>query len=223
MRMRAIFRFGKIGRLKFVSHLDLQRYMQRAFNRTELPISFSQGFNPHPVMSFASALAMGWVSEYEILDVKLETPVSKEFALAQMRSALPSELPVYEVRFVDDRHASMMSLVKMSDYEIEIFENIDLIKQAAREFLLSDTVMAVRKTKSSEREINIRPLCVYLSSQDNLLKTRLMLTEADTLKPDLLLKTLAGIAGIETPRAQIKRTKLIGLAKSGRETPLMEL
>ena len=83
--------------------------------------------------------------------------------------------------------------------------------------------MAIRKTKSSEREINICPLCVYLSSQENCLKTRLMLTEADTLKPDLLLKTLSEMAGIEVPRCQIKRTKLIGLAKSGRETPLMEL
>lgn len=221
--MRAIFRFGKIGRLKFVSHLDLQRYMQRTFNRTELPIAFSQGFNPHPVMSFASALAMGWVSEYEILDVKLDKPVTKEFALKEMRSALPDELPVYDVKFVDDKHASMMSLVKMSDYEIEISENADKIMDAAREFLLSDTVMAIRKTKSSEREINIRPLCVYLSAQGNTLKTRLMLTEADTLKPDLLLKTLSEMAGIEIPRAQIKRTKLIGLAKSGRETPLMEL
>ena len=221
--MRAIFRFGKTGRLKYVSHLDLQRYMQRAFNRTELPIAFSQGFNPHPVMSFASALAMGWISEYEILDVKLDKPVTKEFALKEMRSALPEELYVYDVKFVDDRHASMMALVKMSDYEIKIFENADKIMAAAREFLLSDTVMAIRKTKSSEREINIRPLCVYMSSQENILKTRLMLTEADTLKPDLLLKTLSEMAGIETPRAEIKRVKLIGLAKSGRETPLMEL
>lgn len=221
--MRAIFRFGKVGRLKFVSHLDLQRYMQRAFNRTELPIAFSQGFNPHPVMSFASALAMGWVSEYEILDVKLDQSVTKDFALREMRSALPEELPVYEVKFVDDRHASMMSLVKMSDYEIELYENADKIKEAAREFLLSEEVKAIRKTKSSEREINIRPLCVYLTANENILKTRLMLTETDTLKPDLLLKTLSEMAGIEVPRHLIKRTRLIGIAKSGRETPLMEL
>lgn len=68
--MRCVFRFGKLDRLRFVSHLDLQRYMQRALNRSGLPVAFSQGFNPHPVMSFASALAMGWESEYEVLDIK---------------------------------------------------------------------------------------------------------------------------------------------------------
>ena len=63
--MRTLLRFGKNTRLRFVSHLDLQRFFQRALNRTGLPVAFSQGFNPHPLMSFASALAVGWTSEYE--------------------------------------------------------------------------------------------------------------------------------------------------------------
>ena len=69
--MRALICFGKRARLRFISHLDLQRFMQRALRRTDLPVAYSQGFNPHPQMAFASALAMGWVSEYEILDVKM--------------------------------------------------------------------------------------------------------------------------------------------------------
>ena len=50
--------------LVYVSHLDLQRFFQLALNRTGLPIAFSNGFNPHPVMAFGSALALGWTSEY---------------------------------------------------------------------------------------------------------------------------------------------------------------
>ena len=57
--MRIIYRFGKLGRLRYISHLDLQRFMMRALRRTDLPVSYSQGFNPHPQMSFASALALG--------------------------------------------------------------------------------------------------------------------------------------------------------------------
>ena len=101
--MRCVFRFGKLDRLRFVSHLDLQRYMQRALNRSGLPVAFSQGFNPHPVMSFASALAMGWESEYEVLDIKFTKHVPEREALARMRGALPEEMPVYSVRYVDDR------------------------------------------------------------------------------------------------------------------------
>ena len=57
--MRAMIRFGKQPRLRFISHLDLQRFFQRALNRTGLPVAYSQGFNPHPLMSFGSALALG--------------------------------------------------------------------------------------------------------------------------------------------------------------------
>ena len=75
--MRTLLRFGKNSRLRFVSHLDLQRFFQRALNRSGLPIAFSQGFNPHPIMSFASALAVGWTSEYEVLDFKLSAPMGR--------------------------------------------------------------------------------------------------------------------------------------------------
>ena len=56
--MRMLFEFGKGGRLRYISHLDLQRFMQRALRRTDLPVSYSQGFSPHPQMAFASALAV---------------------------------------------------------------------------------------------------------------------------------------------------------------------
>ena len=221
--MKVIYRFGKLGRLKFVSHLDLQRYMQRALNRTGLPVAYSLGFNPHPVMSFASALAMGWESEYEVFEVKLAKPVKKDEALDRMRAALPEEMPVYEVKMTDDTHPSMMSLVKMAEYRITPSEKLDEIKAGAREFLFSESVMAVRKTKSSEREIDIRPLCAHLTCDTDALIARLMLTEVDTLKPDLLMDSVCKLSGIEAPSFKIERKLLLGEDRDGKLKPLMEL
>ena len=118
--MRALIRFGKQPRLRFISHLDLQRFFQRAVNRTGLPIAYSQGFNPHPVMSFGSALALGWTSEYEVIDIKLSAPMGRKRTEEAVRAALPVDLPVLEVRMVDDRHAAPMSLVRMSDYIVQL-------------------------------------------------------------------------------------------------------
>ena len=89
--MRAMIRFGKQPRLRFISHLDLQRFFQRALNRTGLPIAFSQGFNPHPLLSFGSALALGWTSEYEIIDVKLAVPMGRKRTEEAMRAVSPEE------------------------------------------------------------------------------------------------------------------------------------
>ena len=220
--MRALIRFGKQPRLRFISHLDLQRFFQRAVNRTGLPIAWSQGFNPHPVMSFGSALALGWTSEYEVIDIKLAAPMGRGRVEAAVRAALPEDLPVLEVRMIDDKHPAPMALVRMSDYRITLNGGEAVLSQVDA-FLNRDSVMAVRKTKSGEREVDIRPLCVELRKTDDGLFCRLMLTEKDTLKPNLLLRALSDMAGVEPPEARIHRLALLGLDADGAVKPLMAL
>ena len=222
--MRAMIRFGKQPRLRFISHLDLQRFFQRALNRTGLPVAYTQGFNPHAVMSFGSALALGWTSEYEIFDVKLSVPMGRKRTEEAMRQALPEDLPVLEVRMVDDRHPAPMAMVRASDYEIALSgENAGAVLDAVDAFLASEQVMAVRKTKSGEKEIDIRPLAISLERAGDVLLARLKLTETDTLKPDLLVNSLAKLAGVEPPEARIHRRCLLGEDESGALRPLMEL
>ena len=222
--MRAMIRFGKQPRLRFISHLDLQRFFQRALNRTGLPIAWTQGFNPHPILSFGSALALGWTSEYEILDVKLSAPMGRKRTEEAMRAALPVDLPVLEVRMVDDRHPAPMAMVRASDYEITLSgETAAATLDAAEEFLRRESVMAMRKTKSGEREVDIRPMALLLEREGDVLSARLMLTEKDTLKPDLLVRALAEIAGAEVPEMRIHRRCLLGEDESGALKPLMEL
>ena len=222
--MRAMIRFGKQPRLRFISHLDLQRFFQRALNRTGLPIAWTQGFNPHPILSFGSALALGWTSEYEILDVKLSAPMGRRRTEDAMRAALPVDIPVLEVRMVDDRHPAPMAMVRASDDEITLSgENAAATLDAAEEFLRRESVMAVRKTKSGEREVDIRPMALLLEREGDVLSARLMLTEKDTLKPDLLVRALAEIAGAEVPEMRIHRRCLLGEDESGALKPLMEL
>ena len=222
--MRAMIRFAKRPRLRFISHLDLQRFFQRAVNRTGLPIAWSQGFNPHPVMSFGSALALGWTSEYEVIDIKLSAPMGRKRTEDAVRAALPEDLPVIEVRLVDDKHPAPMALVKMSDYRITLEgENADGVIAQVPAFLERECVMAVKKTKSGEKEINIRPLAVELRQTDDGLFARLMLTEQNTLKPDLLVKALSDMAGVEIPEMRIHRLQLLGEDAAGALCPLMAL
>ena len=214
--MRMIVRFGKNPRLRFISHLDLQRFFQRALNRTGLPIAFSQGFNPHPVMAFASALALGWTSDYEVLDVRLSAPIGRKRAEDAMRAALPGDLPVIQVKMVEDRLPSLMPMVYASEYRID---NSGVTEEMLADFRAQETVTAVRKTKSGEREINIRPLAYDLRLDGDALIARLALTDKDTLKPDLLVKTLTGK---ENEELRIHRTALLAKGEGGELAPLME-
>ena len=222
--MRALIRFGKQPRLRFISHLDLQRFFQRAVNRTGLPIAYSQGFNPHPVMSFGSALALGWTSEYEVIDIKLSAPMGRKRTEDAVRAALPEDLPVLEVRMVDDRHAAPMAQVKASDYRVTLEgEDARAVIDQIPAFLSRETVSAVKKTKSGEKEIDARPLVLALEPLEDGFNARLKLTEQESMKPDLLIALLAGMAGVEAPEARIHRVALLGEDADGQLVPLMEL
>ena len=222
--MRMLIRFGKNPRLRFISPLDLQRFLHMALNRTGLPIKYSEGFNPHPVMAFGSALALGWTSEYELLDVRLSAPMGRKRCEEALRFALPEDLPVLEVKLLEDRAPSIMSMVYASDYLIRLNgETAQAVQDAAEAFMAEECVMAVKKTKSGEKEINIRPLALSVEPVEEGLRARLMLTEKDALKADLLVKTLAERAGVELPQVRIHRTCLLAKDAQGALKPLMEL
>ncbi len=221
--MRVLYRFAKKERLRFVSHLDLQRFMQRALNRTSLKIAYSNGFNPHPILSFASALAIGWTSEYELFDIKLAEPVSRNVAMEEMERALPPDLPILDARLVEDKHPALMGQLVMADYAIRLAGDVAPIHAAMEEYWAQDVVLAMRKTKSGEKQTNIRPMSILLEKEPTGLYARLMLTERETLKPDLLVATLAKMAGVELPQTRIHRLLLLGMDASGSPTPLLEL
>lgn len=222
--MRMLIRFGKQPRLRFISHLDIQRFLHMALNRTGLPIKYSEGFNPHPQMAFGSALALGWTSDYEILDVKLSAPMGRRKCEEALRFALPEDLPVLEVRLVDDRRPSAMAQVFASDYTVTLSgEGAEKALGQIDAFMEADSVAAMKKSKSGEKEINIRPLVLSMERCENGFTCRLMLTEKENLKADLLAKTLAKMAGIEEIGVRVHRNCLYGKNAEGALVPLMEL
>ena len=225
--MRVLFEFRKLDRLKFVSHLDLQRFMQMALRRTEIPVGYSQGFNPHPKMSFASALAMGWTSDCEILELNLAEEITEDEAFRQMSIALPPDLPLSRVRLIGDTEPKRMAIVQMSDYVITLIgEGAKAIVEAIPDFMKETSVIAMRKTKSGEKPTDIRPWSVLVDSKQTdvgyEIAARLLLTEPATLKPDLLIRVLAERAGLAQLPELIRyhRTQLWALDKQGKPIEL---
>lgn len=220
--MRMLVRFGKKPRLRFISHLDLQRFLHMALNRSGLPIKYSEGFNPHPLMAFGSALALGWTSDYEILDVRLSAPMGRKRCEDAMRAALPEDLPVIEVKLVDDRFPSAMAQIYASDYRIELSgDSAEAILAQVPAFMAEQEVLAMKKSKSGVKEVNIRPLVLDLRAENGGIACRLMLTEKESLKADLLINTLAERAGVQA-QMRVHRTCLLA-QRDGELLPFMEL
>lgn len=220
--MMAVFEKG--ARLRHIGHLDIQRAMQRALRRSGLPVSYSKGFNPHILLTFASALATGAMGEKEILDVSLDAPVGADAFMAAMNAALPPDMQLSFAKPMEDRHPALMAMVCAADYELTIQdgEAARTLAQALPGFLAQESIMALRKSKSGMKECDIRPLIHDLRMEGNILTARLTLTEASTCKPDMLLTALSAFAGIDAPRMLVNRKGLLG-ESDGQLVPLETL
>ena len=228
--MKMLLAFQKGEALRHLGHLDLQRAMQRALRRSGLPVRYSQGFNPHMLTSFASALSVGVASDEEILEVGLDNPPDADDCLARMNAVLPQALRAIKAMLVEDTHPALMGLLKQAGYTAWLSgANAAALSNAAKSFLAEDEVMALRVSKRKETMVNIRPMVHALTVAGEeggaRFAMRLSLEETATLKPDLLIATLWERAEFlleDMPAPRLRRTGLFGV-RDGRVVPLILL
>lgn len=202
--MRMIAVFEKSERLRHIGHLDIQRFVQRGLRRSGLPVAYSNGFNPHILVTFASALSTGACGKREIMDVTMAAPVSEADFLERMNRAMPPDMQLSEARSLEDRHPALMATLQAASYDILIRnpEEAERLQAAVAPMMAREQVTAIRKTKSGLKEVDIKPLIYALNGKGQHLYCTLALTEGATCKPGMLLEALCREAGIGTDDAQ---------------------
>lgn len=223
MRMLVVFEKGAL--LRHIGHLDLMRAMQRALRRSEMPIAYSQGFNPHILNTFASALSVGMAGEREIMDVKLTTSCDAGVFHERLQKALPPAIVIKEVITVQDTQPAPMALLRAAEYEIRFLEEDGQTVIAQIPALLErSAIQAVRKTKSGMKPCDIRPMIHALRAEEGRINMLLSASEQATCKPELVLKALAEQAGVETlPKYFATRLQLYGVDANAALVPLERL
>lgn len=198
-------KFIKNGEMKYISHLDLVRLFHRVLRRAGIDIAYSQGFNPHPIISFATALSLGVESTGEYFDLKLneEMPIG-EFK-EKVNEHMPKGIQIIEAIYINDKEDSLMSMVEYSDYRIDLeFSqhgiNLEQLKEAIRGFLDQETIMITRKKKKKRRqrrqeykEVDVKPLIHRFTvekTQGKMAELNALLTTGSkgNLKPEDLIK-----------------------------------
>lgn len=196
--MRMIAKYSKGDSLRFISHLDIQRLFQRALRRAKLPLAYSQGFNPHPLLSFAAALAVGWTSDGEYLDVVLKESIPPEEFAARMNEALPNGVKIVEAIDAGDARRSLTSLMRSAEYDIELILDDEVeygILQEALDDMLSGAVNVSKKTKGGIKTVDIRPYVLLMQlkgirGKSASLRVKAALTASGGLPVELLMNAL---------------------------------
>lgn len=188
-------KYQKTGDLKFLSHLDLVRAFERGLRRAQLPLSFTEGFSPHPKISFGPPLPVGVSSEAEYVDVILDNKCDPQEMAGLLHNVFPGDLLCREVRYVSLDSPSLMSLITLAGYRITASIN-PRIRQGEIEnyigWLLSEkeVVLLIREKEKTFTVLEIiRDLDVeYLEGSSVIFNFLGLATSAGGVKPEIIIK-----------------------------------
>ena len=203
--------FYKGGLLRFVGHLDMMRTIHRAIRRAGIPIAYSQGFNPHPIMSFANPLGLGLTGEREIMEIRLEEGMPAEECMELLNRELPEGLKILSARSIPDQTPAIMSLVEAAIYRIEFPEGTDFkapFLAMMEEPRILITKLGKVKGRKQQVEVDIKPwIYAYTFDSPSVLTIRCACGSVTNLKVELLTMKLYETMGMTECWHQEKITR----------------
>lgn len=205
MRSVRVF-FKKEGRTKYISHLDLNRFMLKIIRKSRIPVWYSEGFNPHPYITFALPLSLGFESSYEIMDVRLDDDsYSNEEVYNSLSELLPEGFQL--IKCADP--VMKAGQVSFADYEIEFDVENKAVVNDIFVFLQKDSIIASKKTKKGAvKEIELKEYIKDFSVNGDVLNLTLAAGRSNNLNPKLILDAFSANCGTDIPYYSVKRTML---------------
>jgi radical SAM-linked protein len=195
--------YAKRGRLRFSSHRDFQRALERALRRAEIPMAYSAGFSPHPKVSYANAAPTGVASEAEYVEIGVAQQCDPEAVRSALDSTLPEGFDVVEV--VTSVTPDFVNRLEASVWRVELPGVAPETAQAAVErFLGEQEVLVDRLTKNGVRTFDARSAVLVAASQgsdpDCAILTLVVRHGTPSVRPDDVISALRRVADLVPPK-----------------------
>lgn len=234
--MKIRIKFRKWGAMKFIGHLDMMRYFQKAMRRANIDICYTEGFSPHQIMSFAAPLGVGITSDGEYFDIEVHTSLSSRDAIHALNIVMVEGVEITSYVKLPDDAKTAMSIVAAADYRISYKDGYDSPYTASqwheaikREFADAETFPIVKKTKKSEREVDLKPLVYACSVSERDGRPEFFLSvstgSTDNIKPELVLSSIYEKCGLtyREEALQIHRVEVYARDENGRLIALSDM
>ena len=187
--MKIRIKFSKQGHMKFIGHLDTMRYFQKVMRRANVDICYSEGFSQHQKMSFAAPLGVGIVSNGEYFDIEVNSTDSSNEMIKRINEANVEGIEVLKYKLLDDNAKNCMAIIAGADYTALGLNKL-LTKDDLVVYLSQPEIVVLKKTKKSEKEIDIKPWIYELKLTGEGLFMKVAQGSASNLKPDLVVSSL---------------------------------
>ncbi|MDD3403608.1 MAG: TIGR03936 family radical SAM-associated protein [Hespellia sp.] len=218
--MKVRVKFRKNGAMRFIGHLDVMRYFQKAMIRADIPIAFSEGFSPHQIMSFANPLGIGVTSDGEYFDIELARPISSKKAVKQLNDAMVEGMEVVSfLQIAEEKKKTGMAIVAGADYLSSVTRGSfpENWKEQAEAFMEQDQILIVKKTKRSEKEVDIKPMIYRFEVREESLYLQVATGSVENLKPGLVMQAFANFLGVPEESTAFANHRLDLYADIGEE------
>ena len=207
-------KFSKFDKMIFIGHLDLLTIFQRAIKRANLPIKYSEGFNPHQQVGFACPLSVGLSSECEFVDIQLKEEFDTVKMVECLNEVFPRGLRALEAKEIPEGEKSAAAQLTNALYMITLDREIDNLSDKVKEFLAKESLVVTRVIKKKEKSVDIRGDIFEIEVVDNkTLKTLLSAGSAKNLKVDVFLGAFYDFLGLEYVPSRFDAVRLELLRK----------
>lgn len=193
-------KFSKLGRLRFIGHLDLLALVQRCIKMSMLPIAYSNGFHPHQIMSFALPLSLGMGSMGDYLDIELKNHIDTVEIINKLNYLAPEGFKILKARKLKQEEKNAASIIQAGIYEVTLPKDSLISNKNIEEMLAKQEIVVLKKSKKKEVEVNIRKhiyKCNLELNENNQKVITLLIASGskENLKPDLVINYLYEVVG----------------------------
>lgn len=208
--MRVRIKFSKHGVVKFIGHLDFMRYFQKAIRRSGIDVTYSSGFSPHQVMSFAAPLGVGHCSNGDYFDIEVNSHKGRQDMIDRLNGAMVPGVVVENIVALGENAGNAMASVAAAGYTLEWKEGYeipsDLEKKVSR-FYAQDSVMVTKQTKKSTLELDLKPGIYEMKATKDSIYMLVDASSSGNIKPTLLLEAFYSFVGKEFEPLAIQITR----------------
>lgn len=225
--MRVRIKFSKHSPMQYIGHLDTMRFFQKVIRRAGIPASFSEGFSPHILMSFASPLGVGKTSDGEYFDLDMAVRMSCREIACRLQEQMTPGFRIRAVSEIEEKKKNNgMRMIAAASYLVYAKEPVPVSEERVRVFLNRDTLPVLRKTKTREEITDIRPWIFSLAPENEGLFMLLSAGSVHNLKPELVFSAYASEQETDPGdlHLYVHRTELYAAPEDGTETfiPLLD-
>lgn len=196
LKVRYVIKFTKESSIKFISHLDLMRTIQRVIRRADLPMEYSKGFNPHMAMSIAQPLSVGVYSDAEYMDIVLVEELNEDEIINRLNEKTASGIRFLEARKVINKEGEKklpqsMALVDAARFTIKmVCTDANIVEEKMRALEKESQWTTIKKSKKGEKEVNLRTMIkemkYWINDEELIINIVVSSGSREHLSPDLV-------------------------------------